>query len=62
MRKQDRQRIIKKMIQDNAIYRQEDFVSLLSAKGVEVTQATISRDVKRDAADQSTDARWVVSV
>ena len=46
MRKQDRQRIIKKMIQDNAIYRQEDFVSLLSAKGVEVTQATISRDVK----------------
>lgn len=46
MRKQDRQRIIKRIIQENAIYRQEDFVKLLLAKGVEVTQATISRDVK----------------
>ncbi|KRL83772.1 arginine repressor [Ligilactobacillus apodemi] len=46
MRKQDRQRIIKKIIQENTVYRQEDFVALLSANGVEVTQATISRDVK----------------
>lgn len=46
MRKQDRQRIIKRIIQENAIYRQEDFVKLLLDKGVEVTQATISRDVK----------------
>lgn len=46
MRKQDRHKLIKQLIQNNVIYRQEDFVSLLAQQGIEVTQATISRDVK----------------
>lgn len=46
MRKIDRQRIIRRILQENAIYRQEDLVAILQAKGIEVTQATISRDVK----------------
>lgn len=46
MRKQDRHKLIKQLLQENVIYRQEDFVSLLAQQGIEVTQATISRDVK----------------
>ena len=46
MRKIDRQRIIRRILQENAIYRQEDLVAILQDKGIEVTQATISGDVK----------------
>ncbi len=46
MRKIDRQRIIRRVLQENEVYRQEDLVSALQARGIDVTQATISRDVK----------------
>lgn len=46
MRKTDRQLLIKKMLQDNQIKKQEDFVKVLADQGVDVTQATISRDIK----------------
>lgn len=46
MKKQERQKIIKQILHDNNVYRQEDLVKLLAEKGIWVTQATISRDVK----------------
>ncbi|WP_311407274.1 arginine repressor [Liquorilactobacillus uvarum] len=46
MRKQDRQKAIRTLIQQNSIDRQEDIVKLLREQGIEVTQATISRDIK----------------
>ncbi len=46
MRKKDRQRLIKRLLSNNNIQRQEDFVSLLQQQGVAVTQATVSRDIK----------------
>ena len=46
MKKSDRQRIIRHLIKENDIYRQEDLVAKLLEKGITVTQATISRDVK----------------
>lgn len=46
MRKIDRQRIIRRVLQENEVYRQEDLVSALQVRGIDVTQATISRDVK----------------
>jgi transcriptional regulator of arginine metabolism len=46
MRKQERQKAIKKLIQQYSIDRQEDIVKLLEEQGIEVTQATISRDIK----------------
>ena len=45
MKKQERQRIVRKIIQDNEVYRQEDLVERLLELGIEVTQATVSRDV-----------------
>ena len=32
---------------ENTVYRQEDLVNLLAQRGIEVTQATISRDIKQ---------------
>ncbi|KRM96429.1 arginine catabolic regulator [Liquorilactobacillus aquaticus DSM 21051] len=46
MRKQERQKAIKTLIQQNSIDRQEDIVKLLRERGIDVTQATISRDIK----------------
>lgn len=46
MRKVDRQRLLRNLIQTHEIERQEDFVKLLQAEQIEVTQATISRDIK----------------
>lgn len=46
MKKSERQGLIKKLIKDNQIKKQEEFVELLLADGIEVTQATISRDIK----------------
>ncbi|KIS03455.1 arginine repressor [Paucilactobacillus wasatchensis] len=46
MRKSERQQYLRQLINQNNIERQEDFVSLLTQDGIEVTQATISRDIK----------------
>ncbi|OJG22984.1 arginine repressor [Enterococcus caccae] len=46
MRKKDRHRLITRLLADKNIQKQEDFVTCLEEKGIEVTQATISRDIK----------------
>jgi transcriptional regulator of arginine metabolism len=46
MRKNQRHDLIKQIINDNEVERQDDIVRLLHEKGIEVTQATISRDIK----------------
>ncbi|MFC0233392.1 arginine repressor [Vagococcus entomophilus] len=46
MKKKDRHRLIQKMIHEHEIQKQEEFVERLRATGIEVTQATISRDIK----------------
>lgn len=46
MRKSERQKAIKKLIQQFSINRQEDIVRLLNEQNIKVTQATISRDIK----------------
>lgn len=46
MRKAERQQYLRSLINQNSIERQEDFVRLLTRDGIEVTQATISRDIK----------------
>lgn len=46
MRKKERHRLITRLLGENNIQKQEDFVSLLEERGVMVTQATISRDIK----------------
>ena len=42
--KSHRQTRIKEILRDNAIYNQEELVKILSEEGIEVTQATLSRD------------------
>lgn len=46
MRKKDRHRLITKLLAEHEIEKQEDFVDLLRNYSVEVTQATVSRDIK----------------
>lgn len=46
MKKKERHQLLKSLIQDYVIEKQEDFVAILRDKGTEVTQATISRDIK----------------
>lgn len=46
MRKTDRQRLIKQLLKEHRIQKQEEFVELLIDRGIDVTQATISRDIK----------------
>jgi transcriptional regulator of arginine metabolism len=46
MPKQTRQEIIKTILNANIVETQEQLVDLLSQAGVEVTQATVSRDIK----------------
>lgn len=46
MRKKERQKAIKDLLLQYSIDRQEDIVELLNEQGIDVTQATISRDVK----------------
>lgn len=46
MKKKERQRLIRKLLIEKNIKKQEDFVIYLQKKGIEVTQATISRDIK----------------
>lgn len=46
MRKSERQRLIRQLLKTHDIQKQEEFVTLLAAAGVKVTQATVSRDIK----------------
>ena len=46
MKKKERQRLLTRFLSEYEIQKQEEFVEYLSAQGVEVTQATISRDIK----------------
>ena len=46
MNKSKRHNLIRKIINNNKISRQDDLVRALNQSGVEVTQATISRDIK----------------
>ncbi|AOA00336.1 MULTISPECIES: transcriptional regulator AhrC/ArgR [Carnobacterium] len=46
MKKKERHRLLQELIQDNVIEKQEDFVRILEERGIVVTQATISRDIK----------------
>lgn len=45
LKKQERQNIIRQLLIDHEIKKQADFVDLLKKKGVDVTQATVSRDM-----------------
>ena len=44
--KKKRQNVIAKLIEEKSIATQEELLSLLLAAGVDVTQATVSRDIK----------------
>ena len=46
MKKADRQKKIREIITARSIERQEDLVGALNELGLQVTQATISRDIK----------------
>lgn len=46
MRKVERQQLIREIIAQTQIERQDDLVAALKAEGVTATQATISRDIK----------------
>ncbi len=46
MNKKERQRILARLLNEYDIQKQEEFVAYLQKKGVKVTQATISRDIK----------------
>lgn len=46
MRKKDRHRLITRLLNEQDIRKQEEFVEILKNKGISVTQATISRDIK----------------
>lgn len=46
MRKKDRHRLIARLLVEKNIQKQEDFVTYLGEREVDVTQATISRDIK----------------
>lgn len=46
MKKRERHHLLQELIKENVIEKQEDFVRILEEKGIEVTQATISRDIK----------------
>ena len=46
MRKKERHRLLTRLLTENDIQKQEEFVDYLKSQGVQVTQATISRDIK----------------
>lgn len=46
MKKKERHRLLKEIVEERIVEKQEDFVHILDEKGIEVTQATISRDIK----------------
>lgn len=46
LNKSERQALIQQIVSDEYIQRQEDLVAALEERGYEITQATISRDIK----------------
>ncbi|MCI0130474.1 MULTISPECIES: arginine repressor [Enterococcaceae] len=46
MRKSERQKLIKKIIFEENVGKQEELVIMLKDRGIPVTQATVSRDIK----------------
>ncbi|UUV97961.1 arginine repressor [Vagococcus luciliae] len=46
MRKSERQKLIKKIIFEENVGKQEELVIILKERGIPVTQATVSRDIK----------------
>lgn len=46
MKKKERHQLLRQLVQDKTIRKQEDFVDILHEKEIDVTQATISRDIK----------------
>lgn len=46
MNKSERQQKIRELISQQDVERQDDMVRLLKAEGIDVTQATVSRDIK----------------
>lgn len=46
MKKSERQKHIEKILEENDVQKQEDLVTYLQESGIEVTQATISRDIR----------------
>lgn len=45
--KANRLKVIKEVVSENSIYNQEDLLKILKDRGFELTQATLSRDLKR---------------
>ena len=46
MKKKERQRLLTRFLTEHEIQKQEEFVDYLKLQGIEVTQTTISRDIK----------------
>ena len=46
MKKKERQRLLTRFLTEHEIQKQEEYVDYLKLQGIEVTQATISRDIK----------------
>ena len=46
MRKKDRHQLLTRLLSEQDIAKQEEFVEILEKRGIQVTQATISRDIK----------------
>ena len=47
MKSSDRRSLILRLLENNVVETQEELLSLLKARSVETTQATVSRDVKK---------------
>lgn len=46
MKKKERHHLLRQLVQQETIQKQEDFVEILLNRGIDITQATISRDIK----------------
>lgn len=46
MKKKERQDLLRQLLREEVIQKQEDFVRILQKRGITVTQATISRDIQ----------------
>ena len=46
MNKKERLKIIERIIEEQPVNKQEDLMRLLNERGIEVTQATVSRDIR----------------
>ena len=46
LKKKERHQLLKELIEEQTIQKQDEFVTILEKRGIKVTQATISRDIK----------------